>query len=74
MTHTDGKINHFLRLEDLIVLKSQNSLVAQWVKGLAFSLLWLGFNPWLGNFCMPWAQPKYTHTHTHTHTHGHLYV
>ena len=23
-----------------------SSLVAQWVKGLALSLLWHGFNPW----------------------------
>ena len=22
------------------------------------SLLWYGFNPWPGNFHMPWAQPK----------------
>ena len=25
-----------------------------WLK----SLLWPGFNPWPGNFRMPWAQPK----------------
>ena len=24
--------------------------VAQWIKDLALSLLWLGFNPWLQNF------------------------
>ena len=40
------------------------SPVAQWVKDLAWSLLWLGsllwcrFKPWLGNFHMLWAQPK----------------
>ena len=22
------------------------------------SVLWLGFDPWLGNFCVLWAQPK----------------
>jgi len=38
--------------------------VTQWVKDLALSLLWLrlllwrGFSPWLGNFCMEWAKPK----------------
>ena len=26
------------------------------VKDLASSLLWLRFDPWPGNFCMPWAQ------------------
>ena len=45
-----------------IVLRS--SLVAQWVKDLALSLLWLRplkwcrFDPWPGNFYMPWAPPK----------------
>ena len=24
----------------------------------ALSLLWLGFNPWLRNFCLPWAWQK----------------
>ena len=39
-------------------------LVAQWVKDLASSLLWLGsqlwhrLDPWPGNFHMLWAQPK----------------
>ena len=34
------------------------------VKDLAFSLLrlgsllWLRFDPWPGNFCMSWVQPK----------------
>ena len=43
--------------------RNRNSLVVQWVKGLALSLLWLrsllwhGFNPWSGNFCMPWVCP-----------------
>ena len=26
--------------------------MAQWVKEPALSLMWLGFNPWLGNFCI----------------------
>lgn len=50
----------------LIVLRKGNrsSLVAQWVKVLALSLLrlWLllrhRFDPWSGNFCMPQARPK----------------
>ena len=28
------------------------------VKYLAFQLLWLGFDPFPGNFCKPWGQPK----------------
>ena len=28
------------------------------VRDSALSPLWLGFNPWPGNFCMPWAWPK----------------
>ena len=43
-----------------------SSLVAQWVKDLAVSVMWLGsvlwhgprFDPWPGNFCMLWVQPK----------------
>ena len=27
--------------------------MTQWVKDLALSLLWLGFNLWPGNFCRP---------------------
>ena len=27
------------------------------IKDSALSLLWLGFNPWPGNFCMPGAHP-----------------
>ena len=34
-----------------------SSLVTQWVKDLALSLLWLGFNLWPGNF-MSWAWQK----------------
>ena len=43
---------------------SRSSLVAQRVKDLALSLLWLGsltwlgFDLWPGNFCMPPVQPK----------------
>ena len=42
----------------------RSSLVAQRVKDPRLSLLWLrslqwhGFDPWPGNFCMPWAWPK----------------
>ena len=38
--------------------------MAQQVKDLALSLLWLGallwfgFRPWLWNFCKPWVWPK----------------
>ena len=41
-----------------------NSLMAQWVKGLVFSLLWLwlqlwfGFHHWPGNFHTPLLQPN----------------
>ena len=28
------------------------------VSDSVLSLLWLGFSPWLGNFCMPQAKPK----------------
>ena len=28
------------------------------VKDLALSPLWLGFDPWPGNFHMPWKSPK----------------
>ena len=37
--------------------------MAQQVKDLVLSLLWLrlllwlGFDPWPQNFCIPWAQP-----------------
>ena len=27
-------------------------------EGLVSSLLWLGFDPWPGNFGMPWSWPK----------------
>ena len=43
------------------------SLVAKGIKDLVLSLLWLwlrlwcAFNPWRGNFHMPWVWPKYTH-------------
>ena len=30
--------------------QNRSSLVAQWVKNLALSLLWLGFDPWPRNF------------------------
>ena len=31
---------------------------AQWVKDLALPKLWLGLDPWLKNFHMPWVWPK----------------
>ena len=37
---------------------SQSSLVTQWVKDPALSLLWLGFDAWPGNFHMPQVWPK----------------
>lgn len=43
------------------ILKKESSLVAQRVKDLALSLLWLrsllglGFDPWQGNFHMLWV-------------------
>ena len=43
--------------------KAWSSLVAQWIKDLVVSLQQLGsllqcsFDPWPGNFHMPWAQP-----------------
>ena len=38
---------------------SGSSLVAQWVRVLELSLLWLWFDdPWPRNFCMPRAQQK----------------
>ena len=48
-----SKIINFLKN-----LSFWSSLVAQWVKDLVLSLLWLGFNPCPGNFRMPWTQPK----------------
>ena len=38
--------------------KIRSFFVAQWVKDLALSLLWQEFDPWPGNFQMPWGQPK----------------
>ena len=41
-----------------------SSLVAQWVKDLGlsplwlWSLLWFRFDPWPGNVYVLWAQPK----------------
>ena len=32
--------------------------MAQWIKNLVLSLLWCGFDPWPGNFCMSRAQSK----------------
>ena len=35
-----------------------SSQVAQWVKDLVLSLLWHRFDPWPGNFYMPWPKEK----------------
>lgn len=35
-----------------------SSLLAQRVKNLVLSPLWLRFDPWVGNFCMSWVRPK----------------
>ena len=32
--------------------------MAQQLKDLALSLLWHGFDPWPGNFCVPWVWPQ----------------
>ena len=36
----------------------RNSLVVQWVKDPALSLLWCGFDPWPGKFHMLWVWQK----------------
>lgn len=36
----------------------KSSLVAQWLWGLALSLLWLVLHPWLGSCCVLQVQPK----------------
>ena len=35
-----------------------SSLVAYWLRIWCLSLLWCRSDPWPGNFCMLWAQPK----------------
>lgn len=50
----------FLRNYSNTVFKkcmSWSSLVTQWVKNLVLSLLWLGFDLWRLNFCMPRMRP-----------------
>ena len=32
--------------------------MAQWVQGLALSLLCRGYHLWPENFCVPWTWPK----------------
>ena len=52
------------KINKILMSSHRDSLVVQWVKDQAFSLLWLrlqlscGLNPWPWNFCMPWAWPK----------------
>ena len=65
--------------ENKIVL---SSLVAQWVKDPAFSLLWLclhlwlRFNPWPGNFCKLPVQPKkkYIYICIYVYIYIHIYI
>ena len=46
----------------VVAVKEAGSLwsfhVTQWVKDLALSLLWRGFDSWPRNFHMPWMCPK----------------
>ena len=48
----------------LIISDIEEFPVAQWVKKVALLLQWLTwllwhrFNPWPGNFCIPWVRPK----------------
>ena len=41
-----------------LLKNTRSSLVAQWVKDLALSLLWCGFDPSPGNLCLPWVQAE----------------
>ena len=50
----------------MIYKNYRSSLVAQCVKNHMLSLLWLGFDPWPGNFQMPWAWTKQTNKQTKT--------
>ena len=43
--------------------------MAQWTEDPVLLLLWHEFDPWPGNFYMPWLQPKEIKNNTHTHTH-----
>ena len=65
LTHCGHKMTiHKVRKGGILYLKHHqnivwgSSLVAQWVKELALSLLWLGFDPWLRNFCVLQAWQK----------------
>ena len=58
LTYTTKPLSNDLSLSLSATLKRviknfQSSLVAQQVKDLVLSLLWCGFIPWPGNFCMP---------------------
>ena len=46
---TEVKSRLLLKLLELL---SRSFLAAWWVKDRALSLLWCGFNPWPGNFCL----------------------
>lgn len=49
----------------------RHSLVAQRAKDLTLSVLWIGFSPCTGNFCMPWLGQKNKTKNKQTKT-GHL--
>ena len=48
----------YTQQECLLKSKTRSSLMVQQVQGSALSPLWLRFDPWPRNFCMPWAWPK----------------
>ena len=50
---TNSKIKNITR-----IVKDWSTLEEQWVKGLALSLLWYGFDPWPGNFYTLRVQPR----------------
>ena len=57
----EWKSNLILCTDCIIKISKKSSLVAQWIRDLMLSLLWLwlqlqhGFDPWPRNFCMPQA-------------------
>ena len=69
VSHLRGKILSLLLKEGVGI-----SLVAQQVKDLVLSLqwlkllLWLGFNPWPGNFHVLWVQHACMHEQTNKQT------
>ena len=57
-------LSGFCYPEENSCFKHKSSMVSQWVKDLALSVLWLGsllwhgFDSWTGNFHMPQVQPR----------------